>query len=443
MVQVTYRTLPLFATSCMLVATGSSPVHADYAWEAIEALQSSFFVDSFNIDLSTPHYKNIEYWINAAVLDAVLAYGMKNSTAAPFARWLESEMFRSSSDVIDSFGGMLNLQSNSMDDPLWWCLAYLSKYELDADTGALDAAEEVFNYVYECAWDTETCGGGLWWTACGLRLQTVSTPDKTYKNAITNSLAMQAAARLAKHGKGEAYAEKAVAIWSWIEGSGMVSSSGAVVDGMNSDDPDNCYATGGTYTYNSGVPLYGLAVLAEINNDTSFIDAAVKIADYALEQYTLDDGIMYEPYGCDSYDTEAFKGIFVHYLANLRDSPMFTDMKRKDTYNTFLKTNADNLALVSRDASTELYSGDWASAPTATDKEEHERGNWYQQQRVKRYMRVLNAAGIVVNTTTTTTTTDTVPMESVCCTSPDAGTQGSAINLLTAAYGLSASEFEN
>ena len=132
------------------------------------------------------------------------------------------------------------------------------------------------------------CNGGVWWS-----------PKKTYKNAITNELFLVMAAKLflivriacvfsnRSHSlsffffvdyavncvkfcffnsqtKNETYSTWAWHEYNWFNSSGMINAQNLVNDGLNG----HCANNGGTtWTYNQGVILGGLALLAQLTSD--------------------------------------------------------------------------------------------------------------------------------------------------------------------------------
>ena len=140
------------------------------------------------------------------------------------------------------------LGSGSYDDMQWWSLMYLSAARVLGASGAAGGAtsdgalggsaylaegKAIFDHVWSEAYDAKACGGGLWWSK-----------KKSYKNAITNELAVANAALLHLLLPGDtAYLAKAKKQWEWFNASGMVSQElGLVADGLGAD----CKSNGGS-----------------------------------------------------------------------------------------------------------------------------------------------------------------------------------------------------
>jgi predicted alpha-1,6-mannanase (GH76 family) len=161
--------------------------------------------------------------------------------------------------------------------------------------------------------------------------------ERTYKNAITNELFLTLAAQLHQRVPGDRdYLAWAMRSWEWLHGSGMIGPDGLVNDGLTADCANN---GGTTWTYNQGVILGGLAALHEITGDPAYLRQGEIIADATLSGLTGLSGILAEPCeaaGCNSDQTQ-FKGIFVR---NLHE---FSARSGKPAYRAFLLANADSV----------------------------------------------------------------------------------------------------
>ncbi len=178
----------------------------------------------------------------------------------------------------------------------------------------------------------DVCGGGLWWTR-----------KKTYKNAIPNELFLLIAGRLHQrtaspgHG-GSDYLDWALREWQWFSASGLIGPAGLVNDGLTADCTNN---GGPAWTYNQGVIICGLVVLDESTGDDSYLGLADGIAAAALRDLTVPPGILAEPEERRAVgrrdDQAQFKGIFVRNLYELyRHSP-------RAEYRDFILANATSL----------------------------------------------------------------------------------------------------
>jgi len=178
----------------------------------------------------------------------------------------------------------------------------------------------------------DVCGGGLWWTR-----------KKTYKNAIPNELFLLIAGRLHQrtaspgHG-GSGYLDWALCEWQWFSASGLIGPAGLVNDGLTADCTNN---GGPVWTYNQGVIIGGLVVLHEITGDGAYLRQADAIAAAVLHDLTVPPGILAEPEERRAIgrrdDMAQFKGIFVRNLYEFyRHSP-------RAEYRDFILANATSL----------------------------------------------------------------------------------------------------
>lgn len=197
------------------------------------------------------------------------------------------------------------------DDTGWWGLAWIDAYDLTANPAYLSMAETTFAYM-TTAWDTQTCGGGVWWNT-----------DRKYKNAITNELFLSLAAKLANRTSGATsagYLKWAQNEWSWFQSSHMINASSLINDGLNSTNPAACTNNGKTtWTYNQGVILGGLVELAQATSDHALLTQAQSIANAVLAPSSpllTPSGILVDR-TVNGGDTPQFKGIFLRNLMAL------------------------------------------------------------------------------------------------------------------------------
>ena len=178
----------------------------------------------------------------------------------------------------------------------------------------------------------DVCGGGLWWTR-----------KKNYKNAIPNELFLLIAGRLHQRMTGPGsrasdYLDWVLREWRWLRASGLIGPAGLVNDGLTADCANN---GGTTWTYNQGVIIGGLVVLHEITGDGAYLGQATAIAAAALRDLTVTAGILAEPgewRGTDpGGDQPQFKGIFVRNLYEL-----YLHSPRAE-YRDFILANATSL----------------------------------------------------------------------------------------------------
>ncbi len=286
-----------------------------WAGEAVGALQRWY-------NPRTGLWKTTGWWNSANALTAVINHAQR--TGEGRYRYVIETTFSRAQRVNANFSNVF------YDDDGWWALAWIAAFDLTGEAKYLDAARTLFAGM-AAGWD-EKCGGGLWWNR-----------RRTYKNAIPNELFLLVAGRLHQRvtgrdrGAGE-YLDWAVREWQWFSASGMIGAAGLVNDGLTADCANNGRTT---WTYNQGVVLAGLSVLADVTGDGAYLGQAEAIAAAALRDLTVPPGILVEPgereTGRRDRDRPQFKGIFVRNLYELHlRSP-------RAAYRDFFLANATSL----------------------------------------------------------------------------------------------------
>jgi predicted alpha-1,6-mannanase (GH76 family) len=263
-------------------------------------------------DPATGLYRGTGWWNSAHALEAELATSQLHGddrgarrAALTYAR-NEQHGFR---------------DDDYYDDEGWWALTWISAFDATGDPRYLRTARSLFDDV-AASWD-QTCGGGVWWSRA-----------RDYKNAITNEVFIELAARLARHdteidhAATARYRAWALRGWQWFLHSGMINSAHLVNDGLDA----SCHNNGRTtWTYNQGVILGAATDLHRLTGDRAPLRVAGAIADAAIVTLRGPDGILHEPCegvpsatmvwgatigGCGA-DGPQFKGIFIRYLTEL------------------------------------------------------------------------------------------------------------------------------
>lgn len=233
------------------------------------------------------------------------------------------------------------------DDSGWWALAWIGAYDVTGNAQYLSMAETIFSYMANNGWDTNVCGGGVWWSAA-----------RKYKNAIANELFLDIAAKLANRTRGAAatgYLNWAQKEWSWFKASGMINGQSLINDGLNSTNPAACVNNNATtWTYNQGVILGGLVELYRADRDSTLLPQAKAIADAVQTKLVTAGGILNEPRGpITGGDGPQFKGIYMRNLMALYAALPATDPDRAG-YKAFADANAASIWTNDRNSATQF-----------------------------------------------------------------------------------------
>ena len=324
--------------------------HCDYTIPQAgdnEKLNRAIAVEKNLLQVQNIHslWKRGGWWNSANILEALVDFN--RITHQDFKKCLNNIYVKN----VHVFRGHF-IMGHSFDDNEWWGLVWLKAYDMTGDKRYLRVAKGIFNDMVNRAWDGK-CDGGIRWAN-----------DIWYKNAITNELFMELAARLALEPADSAqrgyYLQWAVKDWNWIKNSGMINKEQMINDGLN----DKCVNNkGATWSYNQGVILGGLKDLYLLTGDSAYMKEVRALAYASMKHLANKDGILTDPGDKKpGGDKNQFKGIYVRYLAIL--NLQLKDSNIKD----FILTNADYTWQHARNADNWIdfyWSGpyaDWSSS---------------------------------------------------------------------------------
>jgi mannan endo-1,6-alpha-mannosidase len=206
------------------------------------------------------------------------------------------------------------------DDLGFWSFAVMSAAERNFPQPKaeippwLKIGENIFNELAS-RWNTTHCGGGLLWQIFD------SNPNgKNYKNSVSNGGLFQLAARLARATGNPTYLDWATKVWDWSAAVGFIDEGYNVYDGA--DSRDNCTNTNHlSFTYSTGIYLYGAAVLANHTGQQVWLDRANGLLTAAhgfFSPFENATNIMYEPacetVGTCNVDMKSFKGYLSRFM---------------------------------------------------------------------------------------------------------------------------------
>lgn len=234
------------------------------------------------------------------------------------------------------------------DDQAFWSFAVLAAAERnfpqtgDASVPSwLRIAENAFNSM-SARWNNSACGGGLLWQIFP------SNPNGLhYRNSVSSGGLFQMSARLYRATGNQTYLEWATKIWDWTTAIGFIDGNYNVYDGA--DSRDNCTIdkrNNLTFSYATGIYLYGAAVLANVTDDTqastwvTHTEGLLKGAENFFNFNGNSTGVMYEhacePYGTCDTDMISFKG----YLSRFMYSAAIMVPSIADTVATYMEASA-------------------------------------------------------------------------------------------------------
>ena len=188
-----------------------------------------------------------------------------------------------------------------LDDSGWWGLAWLKMFDRTHDGKYLAVAKAVHAHMAK-SWRPDRNGGVMW----------SEEGDKQIPNAIENSLFLVLSARLFERTHDAAYLKWAEQELEWFHAAKLYDGRGVV------DSPGHHRDY---WTYNQGVFIGGLTALFQATGNQEYLDEAATVADSVMNRagVVLPDGVIIEKLGTNGWDPGLFKGVFIRYLAQLRD----------------------------------------------------------------------------------------------------------------------------
>ncbi|KND93093.1 Mannan endo-1,6-alpha-mannosidase DCW1 [Tolypocladium ophioglossoides CBS 100239] len=264
-----------------------------------------------------PYY----WWVAGALWGAMLDY--YHFTKDPSYNDVVLQALLAPTNIAPSFDYMPkeHAQEEGNDDLFFWGSAVMSAAERNFPQPKsnipswIDIAANVFNSLTS-RWDSKNCNGGLLW-----QIYADNPNGMTYKNSISNGGLFQLAARLARATGNDTYLDWAQKVWDWSAEVGIIDpDSYHIYDGV--DIKTSCKQVNKvSFTYTSGVFMYGAAVLANHTGKQEWADRADKLLDGAGWFFSTDSNsknVMMEaacePYDKCNYDMITFKGYLSRFM---------------------------------------------------------------------------------------------------------------------------------
>jgi predicted alpha-1,6-mannanase (GH76 family) len=274
--------------------------------------------------------KKADFWLAAQLWDTVMDQYDRTGSADVKGQ------------IDDAYDGFVKVNRNWTtnkfnDDIMWWAIACGRAYVITHNERYLTKSKASFDFVYNKFTD-DRMGGGVYWSS-----------DRTYKSSCVNGPTVIAAARLALLLNDPTYLEKAKSVYAWQKKT-LSDGKGKVFDGISPPNKVNR----GSLTYNQGTFIGAAVVLYQQTKDTTYLDDAVKAAEWTKAHLCVTDERILRSEG--QGDGGAFKGIFVRYMKRLIQDGGRTE------FLPWMKANAD-AAWRHRRPADNIMGDDW-SAPT-------------------------------------------------------------------------------
>jgi hypothetical protein len=224
------------------------------------------------------------------------------------------------------------------DDMTWAVIAFSRAFLITSNTTFLSVAESNFDAMFSRGWDTNSTGGGLWWSTA-----------KGGKNACINGPAAIAACYLYNITGDSSYLAKAEACYAWERRVLFNTNSGAIYDSIGTGTSGiNTWSS----SYNQGTFIGAGNFLYRITRLPFYVQDAQLAGKYAQDSLSSSAGI-FPVYG--SGDFGGFNGILARWAAEFgRDENLWV------SYGPWLNTNG-NAAWAIRN-SNGLAWNEWTSS---------------------------------------------------------------------------------
>jgi len=281
-----------------------------------------------------------QYWPNAHALDIAVDGYLRTSSATFKGR------------MSDLIAGVYAKNGNTWinyyyDDMEWMALANLRAYAATNDVAFKNVTDVLWADI-KGGW-SDALGGGIWWRK-----------DNSSKNTPSNMPAAILAARLYEAFKNEDDLNWAKKIYAWEKSVLYESTTGLVYDNIASDGTKN---TSWKFTYNQGTFIGAALELYKITNDVTYLNDAIKAADYTLNSgFYTSNGVLKDEGGGDG---GLFKGVFVRYFNRLIIEGGVEGGK-KTVYINFMKKCGETLWSKGTNKEYVLFGSAWDKAPGST-----------------------------------------------------------------------------
>ena len=237
------------------------------------------------------HTGRMDFWTQQEAIETLIdAYNINPSTD------LKNKISYLYNGVRDGYG-LLWTNNIYNDDIVWGALMCVRAFKITNDGGMLDMAKNNFNMMWNRAWDTQSLGGGLWWT----------TANQT-KNTCVNAPAVICAMLLYQATGDVTYRTKAKQIMDWMVLKLYDAPSGEVKGAINAAGT----ITEGALSYTQGTFIGACDLLRADYPAVNYLAMGLRAMDYARSSMcNTAGGILKDENGIP--DTQGMKSIFARW----------------------------------------------------------------------------------------------------------------------------------
>jgi len=237
------------------------------------------------------HTGRMDFWTQQEAIEMLIdAYNINPSAD------LKNKISYLYNGVRDGYG-LLWTNNKFNDDIVWGALMCIRAFKITNDGGMLDMAKNNFNMMWNRAWDTQSLGGGLWWTT-----------DNQTKNTCVNAPAVICAMLLYQATGDVSYRNKAKQIMDWMVSRLYEPSTGEVKGAINAAGT----ITEGALSYTQGTFIGACDLLRNDYPSANYLSMGTKAMDYARNSLCdTPGGILKDENGIP--DTQGMKSIFARW----------------------------------------------------------------------------------------------------------------------------------
>ena len=329
---------------CLLATSLSAIAQVNIYGNAAEQLQQNThntYISGNGIYYTHFPDSGFDFWWNANGLDT-LTEGYIRTRSDTYKTRMKTLLH----GIRDTHGSYIN---DYYDDMEWLALASIKAYKATGDGEYLDVANVLWTDILTGR-STQYLNAISWNKSC----------HPTCKNAISNSPAAYIGAQLYRISGNALQLQYAKEIHAYVKAK-LVAPDGGVYDSWDAGTNVVNNNPGWVFSYNVGMYLAASLELFNITGDQTYLNDAVKAAEYVMSQRVV-NGVLYTNEGGQG-DGGLFKGIFLRSFAALaREGALPIETRKR--YADIIKYTAE-IMLKSGYRSDNFIGPVWNSAPAA------------------------------------------------------------------------------